>query len=89
MTWKGQTADCATACHGARCTGSVSGMSWWLRRYLCHLYYLYGLPLDTNSSPDDYNIVLRSNAPFSFKATPFSVTIAVMSSAGVTSKLGL
>lgn len=38
---------------------------------------------------DSYNTALKSNAPFSFTATPFSVTIAVMSSAGVTSKLGL
>ena len=42
-----------------------------------------------NRPKDNYNTVFRSNAPFSFTATPFSVTIAVMSSAGVTSKLGL
>jgi len=42
-----------------------------------------------NWSRDNYNTVFRSNAPFSFTATPFSVTIAEMSSAGVTSKLGL
>ena len=38
-----------------------------------------------------YTIPLKSNpsAPSNFTATPFSVTIAVMSSAGVTSKLGL
>lgn len=36
-----------------------------------------------------YTTPLRSNFPPSFTATPFSVTMAVISSAGVTSKLGL
>ena len=43
----------------------------------------------TSRPKDNYSTVFRLNAPLSFTATPFSVTIAVMSSAGVTSKLGL